>query len=68
MQVEVLLTPRQVEERWPFLKVPTLASWRHQGRGPKHFRLAGRKVMYRASDVIAWLDAQYEESQGGDAA
>lgn len=41
--------------------VATLRFWRHQGRGPKSFKI-GRRVMYRASDVDAWLQAQYDGS------
>lgn len=37
----------------------TLRWWRHMGTGPKGFRLGARKVMYRRSDVLAWLDEQY---------
>lgn len=39
--------------------VATLRWWRHQGTGPRAFRLGARKVMYRRSDVLGWLDAQY---------
>jgi predicted DNA-binding transcriptional regulator AlpA len=27
--------------------------------GPRSFKLGPRKVMYKESDVIAWLDQQY---------
>ncbi len=37
----------------------TLRYWRHQGSGPKSFKL-GRRVMYRKADVEAWLAAQYD--------
>lgn len=42
-------------------KVPeaTLRYWRYLGdRGPKSFKV-GRRVMYRQSDVDAWIDEQY---------
>ncbi len=39
--------------------VATLRWWRHKRTGPKAFRLGARKVMYRRSDVKAWLEAQY---------
>jgi predicted DNA-binding transcriptional regulator AlpA len=41
------------------LQVPakTLASWAYLGRGPSYFR-AGRKCMYRESEVIEWLEEQ----------
>lgn len=42
----------------------TLAWYRHvgDGRGPKWFRLGRRRVVYKRSDVIAWLDAAYAAS------
>ena len=43
--------------------VATLRWWRHQGTGPKAFRMGTRKVMYRRSDVTAWLEAQYAADQ-----
>ncbi len=37
----------------------TMKSWRSEGRGPRSFKL-GNVVLYRKSDLIAWLDEQYE--------
>ncbi len=34
----------------------TVRYWRHVGKGPKSFR-AGRRVLYRESDVRAWADS-----------
>lgn len=34
--------------------VGTIRQWRHNGRGPKGFRLAG-SVVYRRSAVEAWI-------------
>ena len=50
-----------------YIRTPTatLRWWRHQGIGPHAFKLGGRKVMYRKSDVLDWLERQYA---GGDAA
>jgi len=39
--------------------VATLRFWRHQGTGPKSFRLGGR-VVYKAADVEAWIEASYD--------
>ncbi|MGH3601092.1 MAG: helix-turn-helix transcriptional regulator [Pseudonocardiaceae bacterium] len=36
----------------------TLRFWRHEGTGPRSFKI-GRRVMYREADVTAWLDQQY---------
>ena len=49
-----LLTITEVAElmRTP---VATLRYWRHCGTGPKSIRV-GRRVLYRAVDVRAWID------------
>ena len=43
----------------------TLRYWRHVGEGPKSFTLGRRKVMYKKSDVVAWLDEQYAKADAG---
>jgi predicted DNA-binding transcriptional regulator AlpA len=35
--------------------VHTVHYWRHQGTGPKGFKV-GKRILYRWSDVEAWLD------------
>ena len=45
----------------------TLRWWRHQGTGPRAFKLGARKVMYRRADVLAWLDRQYQADETGAA-
>lgn len=30
--------------------------WRHRGKGPRGIRPAGGKLLFRRSDVDAWLD------------
>lgn len=47
--------------------VPTLRWWRHNGTGPKSFKLGARKVVYRRSDVVAWLEEQYAAADLGNA-
>jgi predicted DNA-binding transcriptional regulator AlpA len=61
--VEKILNTSEVSE---ITRVPptTLRWWRHQQIGPRSFRLGPRKVMYKESDVLAWLENQYN----GDAA
>ncbi len=44
--------------------VETLRYRRHNGTGPRSFKL-GRRVLYRRSDVQAWLDAAYAAAGGG---
>ena len=39
--------------------IATLRWWRHQGMGPRSFKLGPRKVMYKLSDVNDWLESQY---------
>jgi excisionase family DNA binding protein len=46
--------------------VATLRYWRHQGIGPRSFRL-GRRVLYRRDDVHAWIYAKRENAVPTDA-
>ena len=39
----------------------TLATWRHEGRGPQFVKI-GSNVRYRRSDVDHWLEAQTRSS------
>ncbi|WP_100501690.1 helix-turn-helix transcriptional regulator [Geodermatophilus chilensis] len=41
--------------------VATLRYWRHQGTGPRSFRL-GRRVLYRADDLRSFIDAQHGQA------
>lgn len=62
-QFDALLTTKQVAELTG-VSLHTLNWWRHlnDGSGPKWFTLGPRKVVYKESDVRAWLDAQYAAS------
>ena len=40
----------------------TLSVWRSTGRYALPFLKVGRKVRYRHSDLLAWLDKRYRES------
>ena len=55
MKLEKVLTPDEVAE---ILKVKpqTLAAWRTRGVGPAFVRVTGRKILYRESDLVHWLD------------
>lgn len=37
-----------------------LAQWRHRGVGPSFYQL-GRKIIYRGSDLNAWIEANRVE-------
>lgn len=39
----------------------TVRYWRHIGKGPKSFKV-GRRVLYAATDVQAWLEQAEKES------
>lgn len=61
------MTPLQVSERWPFLSVSHLAQLRfkgaaERGEGPKFLKPTPRTVVYRETDVIAWLEASERTS------
>jgi predicted DNA-binding transcriptional regulator AlpA len=43
--------------------IATLRWWRHQGLGPRSFKLGPRKVMYKEADVLAWLEQQYDAGE-----
>ncbi|MGH3737201.1 MAG: helix-turn-helix transcriptional regulator [Micromonosporaceae bacterium] len=41
----------------------TVRYWRHIGKGPKSFKV-GRKVLYVAGEVRAWLASAYATQTG----
>lgn len=45
----------------------TLYSWRARGFGPKSTK-RGRRIVYRRSDVLAWLEANEAETARGGVA
>jgi predicted DNA-binding transcriptional regulator AlpA len=57
MPEDALLTIDEVAEATR-LPVATLRYYRHLGTGPQSARL-GRRVVYRRSDVDAWVDAHF---------
>lgn len=60
--MEKLLSPAQVCEIVPGLNVHSLAQMRYLGTGPKFIKPTPRKVVYRLSDVEAWLQANEHTS------
>ncbi len=55
-----LLTTREFAER-SRVSESTERAWRREGKTPRHLRV-GRRVLYRESDVEAWLDEQRESA------
>lgn len=60
---DVLLT---IDEAAAIVRAPvaTLRYWRHQGTGPRGFRV-GRAVRYWRGDVIGWLEEKTVHSAAG---
>jgi predicted DNA-binding transcriptional regulator AlpA len=55
------LSPEQVSE-WTQISVAALGQLRYTGRGPKFLKPTPKTVLYRESDVQAWLDASERTS------
>ncbi len=60
---EVFLSTREAAERCG-LQYQTLCSWRSTGRGGPRYLKLGRKVVYRESDLQAWIDSRVREHTG----
>lgn len=60
-----LLTVPEVSE---MTRIPeaTLRWFRHAGRGPRSAKL-GKRVVYKQSDVITWIEAQFALEARGEA-
>jgi len=54
---KVGLTPEEVVRAYPALtrSTGTLANWRHLGRGPKYYRIGGRRIVYRPGDIESFM-------------
>ncbi len=54
---KVGLTPEEVVRVYPALtrSTGTLANWRHLGRGPKYYRIGGRRIVYRPGDIESFM-------------
>lgn len=59
---EKLITPPQLAE-YLGTTVGNLAQMRYHGNGPAFIK-AGRRVLYRETDVQAWLDANTRTQTG----
>lgn len=56
-KIDRLLLQEEVAERVR-RPIATLRFWRTKGLGPKSARVGGR-VLYRESDVEAWIESQF---------
>lgn len=56
MRFDELLTPREAAE-YSRMTVGQLAQLRYLGRGPVYLNPTPRRILYRRSDVDAWLFA-----------
>lgn len=59
-----LLTTEEVAR---LCRVPesTVRQWRYRGTGPKNARI-GRGIKYRRSDVVAWMNEQFDGEKEDD--
>lgn len=59
---------RTTAEAAKFVRLPesTMRYYRHIRTGPKSAKIGGRRVMYRQSDLDAWLDSQFEAGETND--
>lgn len=57
-----LMMPQEVSARLR-TKPETLKYWRYIGTGPRFARI-GRRVVYRRSEVEAWLEEQFASQEG----
>lgn len=62
METEVLMSTKEAAV---FLGVQpgTLSWWRHAGTGPRWGRLGARKVVYKKSELIRFVEAGFEDGQ-----
>lgn len=59
-----ILSTADVAREWPFA-VGTLRYYRQMGIGPASFKLGGRRVVYRRSEVERWIAEQEAGSTRG---
>lgn len=61
-QIDRLLLAKEVA-KYLCLSTKTLEKYRYQGRGPAYISVGGRsKILYRRSDVDAWIGAHLQTS------
>jgi hypothetical protein len=55
--VDEVVTPSKLAQEWETTEA-ALAQLRSRGRGPKFIRAGARRILYRRSDIRAFLDAR----------
>jgi predicted DNA-binding transcriptional regulator AlpA len=66
MEVVVLgeyIHPREASEISGF-SVSALAQMRHTGKGPRYYKPTSRTVLYKRSELIAWVESSVRISTG----
>ncbi len=58
------LTTKQVSTEYG-IPESTLRYWRHCDDGPASFRIGGKRIVYRRSEIERWLKAQEAETTRG---
>lgn len=58
------LTPEQAAALIPGATKSSLAQLRYHGTGPRFLKPTPRKVYYRRSDVLEWLEANVHVATG----
>lgn len=53
--------PREASEISGF-SLSALAQMRHTGKGPRYYKPTSRTVLYKRSEVIAWVEASARTS------
>lgn len=62
-----ILNTKQVAEEYG-IHEGTLRYWRHRDEGPASFRMGGKRVVYRRSEIEKWVAAQESASVRGGVA
>ncbi|MGY2019363.1 helix-turn-helix transcriptional regulator [Nocardia gipuzkoensis] len=63
-QVREYMTTRDVSELTGIAE-GTWRYWRHTGTGPASFRLGGKRVVYRRSEIERWIEEQEKATTRG---
>lgn len=54
----------EVVEQMTGINTAALAQLRYQGRGPRFYKPTPRKVLYKRSDIIAWIEGSAQTRTG----